>query len=90
MDVTLHDVYLGDDILKVALFPRIRRVVHHRYDGVVVLLVFVVEEHQLGPQVGLVGRSQNLPSHRQHRLAELRFYGQQALSSLTNQITQLK
>jgi len=51
---------LRDHVLEVALFPRVRRVVHHRNDGIVVLFVFVVEEHKLRPQVGLIGRTQDL------------------------------
>ena len=52
--------YLGNDILELALFPGVGGVAHHGDDGVVVLLVLVVQEHQLCPQVGLLSRPQYL------------------------------
>ena len=58
--VDLDVGHLRDHVLEVALFPRIRRVVHHRDDGIVILLVLVIEEHELRPQVSLVGCTQHL------------------------------
>jgi hypothetical protein len=49
----------GDDVLEVALAPRLGRVRHHGQHGVVVLLVLVVQEDQFGPEVGLLRRSQH-------------------------------
>lgn len=64
---------LGDDVFEQALLPGIGRMVHHGDDGVVVLLVLVVEEHQLGPEVGLLRCPENLRhTHTQrHTLAGL-------------------
>ena len=53
-------VYLGDDVFELPLLPGICRVVHHGDDGIVELLVLVVQEDQLGPQVSLLRRSQDL------------------------------
>jgi len=64
--VDLNVSHLRDDVLEVTLLPRVRRVVHHRYDRVVVLLVFVVQEYKLRPQVRLVGGAQHLNTER-HR-----------------------
>ena len=44
----------GDDILEKSLLPTWCRMCHHCLYGVVVLLVLVVQEHQLRPQVGLL------------------------------------
>ncbi len=52
--------HLGDDVLEVRLAPRLCRVSHHGQRGVVVFLVFVVQEDQLGPEVGLFSSSKNL------------------------------
>ncbi len=52
--------HLGDDVLEVRLAPRLCRVSHHGQCGVVVFLVFVVQEDQLGPEVGLFSSSKNL------------------------------
>ena len=52
--------YLGDDVFELALLPGVCGVVHHGDDGVVELLVLVVQEDQLRPQVGLLGRPQHL------------------------------
>ena len=52
--------YLGDDVFELALLPGVRGVAHHGDDGVVELLVLVVQEDQLGPQVCLLGRPQHL------------------------------
>ena len=52
--------YLGDDVFELALLPGIGGVAHHGDDGVVVLLVLVIQEHQLRPQVGLLRRPQHL------------------------------
>lgn len=53
-------LYLGDDVFELALLPGICRVVHHGDDGVVVLLVFVIQEDKFGPQVSLLCCSQDL------------------------------
>ena len=58
--VDLDVGHLRDDVLEVALLPRVRRVVHHRYDRVVILLVLVVQEYELRPQVSLVCCSKHL------------------------------
>ena len=52
--------YLSDDILEVPLPPSLCGVGHHGQHGVIKLLVLVVQEHQLGPEVSLLGRSQHL------------------------------
>ena len=52
--------HLCDDILEVALSPRLCWVSHHGQDCVVVLLVLVVQEHQLCPEVSLLGSTQHL------------------------------
>ena len=41
--------HLGDDVLELWLPPGFRGVGHDGQDGVVKLVVFVVQEHQLGP-----------------------------------------
>ena len=58
--VQLDVGHLGDDVLEVALLPRVRRVVHHGDDRVVELLVLVVQEHELRPQMRLLGSAQDL------------------------------
>lgn len=40
--------------------PGLRWVLHHRQHGVVVLLILVVEEHQLSPQVCLFNKINNV------------------------------
>ena len=54
------NAYLGDNLLEVLLSPALCRVLHHGEGGVVVLLVLVVEEDELGPQVSLFGSAKNL------------------------------
>ena len=46
---------LGDNVLELALPPRLCGMGHHGEDGVVILLVLVVQEHKLWPQVSLLG-----------------------------------
>lgn len=58
--VQLDVGHLRDDVLEVALAPGLGRVRHHGEHCVVVLLVLVVEEHQLAPQVRGFGSSQDL------------------------------
>ena len=58
--VQLDVGHLGDDVLEVGLAPGLCGVGHHGQHGVVVLLVLVVQEHQLGPQVSLFGGAENL------------------------------
>lgn len=56
--------HLGDDVFELALLPGVGRVVHHGDDGIVILLVLVIEEHELCPEVGLLCCPENLmPSH---------------------------
>ena len=55
---------LCDDVLEMTLLPGLRGVGHHREHGVVVLLVLVVEEDQLGPEVGLLSCTENLSQNR--------------------------
>lgn len=57
-------MHLGDDVFELALLPGICWVVHHGDDGVVVLLVLVVKEHELPPQVGLLRGPENLKHKR--------------------------
>lgn len=47
--VELDIGHFGDDVFKVSLTPGLCRVRHHGQNRVIVLLVFVVEEHQFGP-----------------------------------------
>lgn len=47
-------VHLCDDIFELALFPGVCWVVHHGDDSIVILLVLVVQKHQLCPEVGLL------------------------------------
>ena len=58
--VELNVGHLRDDILEVALLPGLGGMGHHSEDGVVVLLVLVVEEDKLGPEVGLLSCTKNL------------------------------
>ena len=51
---------LCDDVLEVALLPGLRGMGHHGQNGVVIFLVLVVEEDQLGPEVGLLSCTKNL------------------------------
>ena len=51
------DLQVGDldnDVLERVVLPRIGRALHHRQSGVVPLVVVAVQEHQLGPQIGLL------------------------------------
>ncbi len=43
-----------------ALTPSFGGMTHHGQNSVVILLVLVVQEHQLGPQVGVLSSAQNL------------------------------
>ena len=52
--------YLGDDILEVALPPGLGGMGHHGQGRVVILLILVIQEHQLGPQVRLLSCPQYL------------------------------
>ena len=58
--VELHVGHLGDDLLEEAFPPGLGGVGHHGEDGIVVLLVLVVEEDQLRPQVGLLYCTEDL------------------------------
>ena len=58
--VELDVGHLRDHVLEVVLAPRLGRVSDHGRDRVVVLLVLVVEEDQLRPQVRLLGGAQHL------------------------------
>jgi hypothetical protein len=58
--VELDVGHLRDDVLEVGLAPRLRGVCHHGERRVVVLLVLVVQEDQLCPQVGLFSSTKNL------------------------------
>lgn len=42
-------VYFSNDVFEQPFLPRICGMRHHCEDGVVVLLVFIVKENQLGP-----------------------------------------
>lgn len=52
--------YLGNDVLELPFPPGISGVTDHGKEGTVVLLVLVLEEHQLRPQVRLLCGSQHL------------------------------
>lgn len=56
--------YLSDDIFEVSFSPCIRGVCHHGDYGVVKLLVLVVEEHQLGPEVSLLCGTKDLAGRK--------------------------
>ena len=58
--VQLDVGHLGDDVLEVGLAPSLGGVSHHGQGGVVVLLVLVVQEDQLCPQMGLFSSTKNL------------------------------
>ena len=51
---------LGDDVLKRALLPGLCGVGHHGQHSIVVLLVLVIEEDELRPEMGLLGSPQHL------------------------------
>ena len=53
--------HLCHHVLEMALLPGLRGVGHHRQDSIVVLLVLVVEEDKLRPEVGLLSSTENLP-----------------------------
>lgn len=59
----IQEPHLGDNVFKLAFFPGIRRMVHHGDDGIVIFLVFIIEEHQLCPEVGLLSCPENLKIH---------------------------
>ena len=52
--------HFGDDVLEVRLPPSLGGVGHHGQDSVVILLVLVVQEHKLSPQMSLLRSSKNL------------------------------
>ena len=56
---------LGDDVLELRLPPGLGGVGHDGQDGVVKLVVLVVQEHELGPQVGLLGSAEYLGNGRE-------------------------
>lgn len=51
---------LGNDILELPFPPGVSRVIDHGKDGIVILLILVIEEHQLCPEMRLLCRSQHL------------------------------
>jgi len=51
---------LCNNVFEVPLAPRLGRMCHHGNNGVVILFVLVVKEHQLRPQMGLLGCPQHL------------------------------
>ncbi len=55
---------LGDDVLELRLPPGLGGVGHDGQDGVVKLIVLVVQEHKLRPQMSLLCRTQNLEAER--------------------------
>ena len=55
--------HLGDDFLEEALLPGLCGMGHHGQGRVVVLLILVVKEHQLRPQVSLLRSSQHLHTY---------------------------
>lgn len=52
--------HFGDDVLEVSLAPGLGGVLHHGERGVVELLVLVVQEHQLRPQVRVLRGAEDL------------------------------
>lgn len=62
--VELDVRHLGDHLLEETLLPRLRGVCHHGEGGVIILLVLVVEEDKLRPQMCLLSSSQNLNNER--------------------------
>ena len=51
---------LGNDVLELSFPPGVSRVIDHGKDGIVILLILVIEEHQLCPEMRLLCRSQHL------------------------------
>ena len=49
----------GDYVFELSLLPGICWMIHHGDDGIVILLILVVQEDQLGPQVSLFCCSQD-------------------------------
>ena len=58
--VELDVGHLCDDVLEEGLLPSLGGVGHHGEDRVVILLILVVEEHQLRPEVSLLCCSEDL------------------------------
>lgn len=52
--------HFADDVFEQRLFPCHCRVSHHRLYSIVILLVFLVQKHQLWPQVSLFCCAKNL------------------------------
>lgn len=52
--------YLGNDILELPFSPGISRVTDHGENDIVILLVLIIEKHQLCPEVCLLRGSQHL------------------------------
>lgn len=48
---------LADELFEGSVSPGVGGVRYHRQDGVVILLVFIIQEHKLRPQMGLFSRS---------------------------------
>ena len=55
LSILLPNTHLSNNIFEVAFSPCICRMCHHGYYSVIILLVLVVEEHQLSPQMSLLG-----------------------------------
>ena len=51
---------LRDNFFELRFFPCLRGVTHHCDHHIVILLILVIQEHQLWPQVGLLSCSENL------------------------------
>lgn len=51
---------LDDNLFELVVLPCVRRALHHRERGVVELVVVNVQEDELGPEVSLFGRADNL------------------------------
>ena len=58
--VELDVGYLCNHFFEVALSPGFGWMGHHRDDGIVVFLVLVVKEDQLGPEMSLLSCTENL------------------------------
>ena len=58
--VDLNVGHPDDDVLELGVLVRVRGSLHHREGGVVKLVVLDVQEHELRPQMGLLGRSDHL------------------------------
>ena len=58
--VNLDVGHLDDNLLELVVLPCVRRALHHRKRGVVELVVVNVQEDELGPEMSLLSRANDL------------------------------